>query len=226
MGSIGPGPAYALPSTIGYDKHDVRKIRSPQYTMGGRLKDKSISITPGPGINTECLTRYGKISTKAYTMAPRTFIKDSKNIGPGPANYDVSKRPYVSSTAPPAYSLGRVNNFRVKNVCPGPNAYGIKDDMIKRTAPAYSIGLKTSLKTKTGSPGPANYPPINLKTTFNRAPEYSMNSRTKTIDKSFVPGSNAYDRSEYKPGKSSPSYSFGIRHSPKAPPMVVPCDNI
>lgn len=64
-----------MPPTIGYDKHDLRKGRSPQYTMGGRLKIKNSSITPGPGINTEGLTRYGKTTTKAYSMAPRTFIK-------------------------------------------------------------------------------------------------------------------------------------------------------
>lgn len=43
--------------------------------MGGRLKIKNASITPGPGINTEGLTRYGKTTTKAYSIAPRTFIK-------------------------------------------------------------------------------------------------------------------------------------------------------
>lgn len=87
-------------------------------------------------------------------------------------------------------------------------------------------GLKTGLKEKGGSPGPANYPAVNLKTTLPKAPEYSLYARQKTIDKSFIPGANAYDRANYKPGKSSPSYSFGTRHSPKAPPMIVPCDNV
>lgn len=53
---------------------DQRKVRSPQYTMGGRLKCRNASITPGPGINTEDLTRYGRVTSKAYTMAPRTFM--------------------------------------------------------------------------------------------------------------------------------------------------------
>ncbi|XP_023292412.1 outer dense fiber protein 3-like [Lucilia cuprina] len=226
MGSIGPGPAYSLPPTIGYEKHDQRKQRSPQYTMGGRLKVKNVSITPGPGINTQNLTRYGRVTSKVYSMAARTFVKDTRNIGPGPANYDVSKRPYVNITAPPSYSMGRRDNFRFKNICPGPNAYGIKDGVVKKSAPAYSIGIKTALKDKAGSPGPANYPASNLKVTKSKAPEYSMYPRSKIVDKSIVPGSNAYDRTNYKPGKSSPAYSFGIRHSPKAPPMIVSCDNV
>ncbi|XP_065363957.1 ciliary microtubule associated protein 1A-like [Calliphora vicina] len=226
MGSIGPGPAYTLPSTIGYEKHDQRKVRSPQYTMGGRLKDRKASITPGPGINTQDLTRYGRATSKVYSMAPRTFVNDAKNIGPGPANYDLSKRAYVNFTAPPSYSLGRRNNINFKNQCPGPNAYGIKDGMVKTSAPAYSIGIKTDTKPKAGSPGPANYPAGNLKTTMPKAPEYSMYARSNLNNKSIVPGANAYDRANYKPGKSSPAYSFGIRHSSKAPPMIVPCDKV
>lgn len=65
--------------------------------------------------------------------------KDSKYIGPGPAHYDISKKPYVSAKAPPSYSLGRREFFHFKNKCPGPNAYGIKDSMVKKSAPAYSM---------------------------------------------------------------------------------------
>lgn len=82
------------------------------------------------------------------------------------------------------------------------------------------------MKIKTGSPGPANYPAGNLKTTMPRAPEYSLYARSNLANKSFVPGANAYDRMNYKPGITSPSYSFGVRHSLRAPPMIVPCDNV
>lgn len=44
--------------------------------------------------------------------------------------------------------------------------------------------------------------------------------------KIFGPAANAYDRMNYKPGKSAPTYSFGVRHSPRAPPMIVACDNM
>lgn len=226
MGSIGPGPAYSLPTTIGYEKHDQRKVRSPQFSMAGRLKERKMSLVPGPGLNTQGLTRSGRPTSYAYSMGARNFTNDRKNIGPGPANYDLSKRPYVSTTAPPAYSIGQRPTFQNKNICPGPNAYGVKTDVCKTTAPAYSMGIKTSLRDKGGSPGPANYPAGNLKTTLNKAPEYSMSIRTKTIDKVIVPGANAYNRMNYKPGKNAPAYSFGIRHSPQAPPMIVPCDKV
>ena len=72
---LGPGPTYSLPPTIGYEKHDQRKTRSPQYTMAGRLKVKDGSITPGPYIATQGLTRYGRPRTLAYSLAPRTFVK-------------------------------------------------------------------------------------------------------------------------------------------------------
>lgn len=71
----GPGPAYSLPPTIGYDKHDQRKQRSPQYTMAGRLRVRNVNITPGPGINTQGFTRYGRATSNAFSMAARTFIK-------------------------------------------------------------------------------------------------------------------------------------------------------
>lgn len=82
------------------------------------------------------------------------------------------------------------------------------------------------MKVKGGSPGPANYPAGNLKVTMSKAPEYSLSPRIKVIDKRFTPGSNAYDCTNYKPGKTAPAYSFGVRHSKKAPPMIVPCDKV
>ncbi|XP_005184832.1 outer dense fiber protein 3-B [Musca domestica] len=225
MASAGPGPVYSLPPTIGYDNHDQRKIRMPQYSFGGRTKLINKNIVPGPGLNVSGLTRYGPARTFAYSIGPRTFMKDSKNIGPGPANYDLNKSPYVNTTSPPSYSIGRRTMLTNKNICPGPNAYGISVNAIKTAAPAFSIGMRTGLKAKSLSPGPANYGPSTLKTYLPKAPEYSLAPRTFLNAKLVGPAANAYDCMNYKPGKTPPNYSFGVRHSPRAPPMIVACDN-
>lgn len=86
--------------------------------------------------------------------------------------------------------------------------------------------MRTSLKDKAASPGPAIYNAGNLKTYMPRAPEYSMAPRTILQAKSIGPGANAYDGRNFKSGKSAPAYSFGIRHSSRAPPMIVDCDNM
>lgn len=136
--SKGPGPVYSLPPTIGYEKHDQRKARMPQYSFGGRTKLIDKNIVPGPGYNVSSLTRYGSAKTGGYSMAPRTFLK-GKNVGPGPANYDLNKSKYVNSPSPPSYSIGRRAILPDKNICPGPNAYGIKDKTAKPSAPAFSM---------------------------------------------------------------------------------------
>lgn len=224
-GSIGPGPTYSLPTTIGYDKHDVRKIRMPQYSFGARLEQKNKNYTPGPSFNVQDQTRYGRPRVLAYTMAPRTF-RQVKSIGPGPANYDLNRSPYVNSTRPPEYSISRRSSIPNKNVAPGPNAYGVKDHLVKPSAPYYSMGTRSGLKEKGGSPGPANYNPGDINITMTAAPKYTMRPRTKLATKSVGPGSNAYNRMQYLPGKAGPAYSFGVRHSPKAPPMITTCDNM
>ncbi|XP_075147443.1 uncharacterized protein LOC142221585 isoform X3 [Haematobia irritans] len=226
MASTGPGPVYTLSPTIGYENHDQRKQRMAQYSFGARTKFRTKNIVPGPSYNVSALTRYGPAKPFAFTLAPRTFMKDSKNICPGPANYDLSKSRYINSNSSPSYSLGRRTIIRNKIVCPGPNTYGICDKFAKPSAPSFSIGMRTSLKTKSASPGPANYNPRNLKPYSPRAPEYSLAPRTFYHAKIYGPASNAYDRTNYKPGKNSPTYSFGVRHSNRAPPMIVACDNI
>lgn len=60
-----------LPPTIGYDKHDLRKHRGPQYSLGARLNPIEKNLTPGPGLNLENKTRYGNARTYAYTISSR-----------------------------------------------------------------------------------------------------------------------------------------------------------
>ncbi|XP_037805780.1 uncharacterized protein LOC119599910 [Lucilia sericata] len=71
------------------------------------------------------------------------------------------------------------------------------------------------------SPGPALYDTSNISLVKSSSPQYSIGSRMK-IRFSHVPGANAYDRSNYKPGRTAPSYSFGRRYSNRSVPLILP----
>lgn len=77
-----------------------------------------------------------------------------------------------------------------------------------------------------GSPGPANYGAGDISVIKPASPKFSLLSRNIFTYKMYGPGSNYYDRSYYKPGKRAPTYTFGVRHSPRTGLMIVPCDNM
>lgn len=72
----GPGPgAYGLPPTIGFENHDKRKQRMPQYSFAARTDRSAGEPGPGPGAyQVDKWTRYGKGGGLQYTMAPMTKI--------------------------------------------------------------------------------------------------------------------------------------------------------
>jgi len=72
----GPGPgAYALPPTVGYERHDNRKQRLPQYSFGARTAMFGPDPGPGPGAyQVDKLTRYGTNGAAQYSIAPMTKI--------------------------------------------------------------------------------------------------------------------------------------------------------
>lgn len=53
-----------------------------------------------------------------------------------------------------------------------------------------------------------------------------MTSRRDGIKtKGYQPGPDQYNLQGYRPGRTGPQFSFGVKHSPYAPPLVVECDN-
>ena len=67
-----PGPgAYMLPPTVGYERHDISRIRAPRYTMSQKLELVDKSISPGPKYQTTDMTSHGKASPPAYSMSNR-----------------------------------------------------------------------------------------------------------------------------------------------------------
>ncbi|XP_068152863.1 ciliary microtubule associated protein 1B-like [Drosophila tropicalis] len=225
-GAVGPGPgAYMLPPVLGYDRHDSRKQRMPQYSFGVRTNTTGRFVGPGPGAYMiDRMTRYGKGGGLEYSMAPRTPTTD-KRFGPGPAAHDVHLKPFLTGTNAPSYSMGLRCNYDIKKQGPGPNAYRFEINPVKPASPAYSMGLQTKRNRLHDSPGPAAYVPGDLNVHLQRAPQYTMTPRNGITSKTLGPGPNYYDLMYYRPGKKGNSYSFGIRHSPFAPPMIVKCDN-
>ncbi|XP_019893569.2 outer dense fiber protein 3-like protein 2 [Musca domestica] len=221
----GPTDLYGLPPTVGYESHDLRKQRLPQYSFGTRTQPKDNSIGPGPArYQVDKLVRYGISKANIYTMAPKTFYRE-KSKSPGPLAYQLRNSPIFKGSNSPAYSLGLVNTYFFKNCSPSLNTYGINDSFTKQRAPEYSLGVKKYLPELVRSPGPAKYPRSNLAAIKPSTPSYTLAPRTKYEFKLYGPGSNYYDRMEYKPGKRAPNYSFGVRHSPRSGVMIVPCDN-
>lgn len=60
-----------LPSTIGYKNHDISRYRNPQYTMRARCGGGGKPFGPGPQYNIDRVTRTGKVSPPAYSIAAR-----------------------------------------------------------------------------------------------------------------------------------------------------------
>uniref|UniRef100_A0A1A9W895 Outer dense fiber protein 3 n=1 Tax=Glossina brevipalpis TaxID=37001 RepID=A0A1A9W895_9MUSC len=212
-----PGPAdlYGLPPTVGHENHDVRKQRLPKYSFGVKTEQKILDVGPGPArYNVEKLVRYGVSKANHFTIAPKTNIID-KVKSPGPQAYAVHIFPIFKGSRAPAYSMGKVNTFEFKKCAPGPNKYGIKDTFIRQRAPAYTLGVKKYLAELVRSPGPAGYPAANLNRVKSESPKYTLTPNNVFVRKLYGPGSNYYNRMNYKPGKKSPIYSFGIRHHSK-----------
>ena len=226
--SAGPGPgAYMLPTTVGYNDHDARKQRLPQYSFGLRAPAGDRRFGPGPGAYMiEKMTRYGVSRGNEYTMGARIFSPSTKSCGPGPGAHDVHLKPFFKGTNAPAYTMKWKNDISAKGCGPGPSAYMVNVNPIKQGSPAYSMGLRTDFKTGGArTPGPAAYGATDLNVAKLRMPQFSMGSRNDMKSKRFGPGPNNYNLSYYRPGRGGQAYSFGIRHGPNAPPMIVPCDN-
>uniref|UniRef100_A0A8C4XIY0 Outer dense fiber of sperm tails 3 n=1 Tax=Falco tinnunculus TaxID=100819 RepID=A0A8C4XIY0_FALTI len=67
------------------------------------------------------------------------------------------------------------------------------------------------------TPGPAAFSKVDLDTYKNRAPRYTMGSRTRLGgDKTVKPGP-----ADYCPGKA-PAPTFGLRHSRYTTPLILP----
>ncbi|KAB0804034.1 hypothetical protein PPYR_01004 [Photinus pyralis] len=195
--TFGPGPgAYMLPSTVGYEKHDISRYRSPQYTMRPRCGIGGKPFGPGPQYNIDSVTRYGKVSPPAFTLSPKLKGLASFRT-PGPGTYSPEKAPRMKDPRPPAYSMAaRLPGMKKFNT-PGPNQYVVPSSLgpkvpNKPAAAAYTMAKKLDTKGQARSPGPAQYGGTNAEIYKTRAPLYTMSGRHEGSRKPGSPGPAAY----------------------------------
>lgn len=108
---------------------------------------------------------------------------------------------------------------------PAPNVYMYTTKSYKPGVPEYSLASRIPEIDYTNSPGPARYAGTSKNVTNRKAPLFSMKPRIPALRISSVPAPNRYNLNKYSPGGAAPIYTFGVRHSEYAPPMIVQCDN-
>uniref|UniRef100_A0A8C4TP61 Outer dense fiber of sperm tails 3 n=1 Tax=Falco tinnunculus TaxID=100819 RepID=A0A8C4TP61_FALTI len=209
-----PAPKYSIPGTTGYLAHSPTKVRAPAYTFPTAKRPVASSCSPGPRYYVPpAITRHGKYVVPAQHMAG--LPKTKSEVAPGPGEYR------FSSTG-----SGRTNT-------PGVGTYMLPRLVGHNTAcvpasPCYSMKGKSKhysyLEDVPKTPGPAAFSKVDLDTYKNRAPRYTMGSRTRLGgDKTVKPGP-----ADYCPGKvtltkpQAPAPTFGLRHSRYTTPLILP----
>lgn len=103
-----PSPArYTLPTTVGFNGHDIRKNRLPAYSFGLRLHDRVQAGGPAPNQYALPSIIGGTDKTveraPAYSMQGRLPIKDEFK-SPAPNAYSLQN--FKPGTRAPAYTMG------------------------------------------------------------------------------------------------------------------------
>ncbi|XP_037967157.2 outer dense fiber protein 3-like protein 2 [Plutella xylostella] len=221
---VGPGPgAFLLPPTVGYPKHDPSRYRAPMYSMGGRQGLRGLrALGPGPVYKIDKMTREGPVTAPAWSLGVRLCGRTAAHRTPGPAAYAPERAP-PCAPRPPAYSLGaRLQGREFKRSGPAPNAYCLRPSL---GGPAYSLARRSvRAGLAWASPGPAAYYQRDQDVYKTSPPRFSLGARRARRWGQCTPGPAAYPPNLYNNKKSPRAYSFGARHSPWVPPMVVAAD--
>ncbi|XP_012260791.1 outer dense fiber protein 3-like [Athalia rosae] len=214
IGNKSPGPAqYLLPPLTGYPRHDTTKYRNPAFSLRGRQTASLPCNSPGPKYNAKKPPKY---PDPKFSIGSRgTSVV--KSCTPGP--YKLPDAPRA-----PIFSIASRTNPRSAGVTPGP--YNLPPVMgcnviEKPGAPCFTFGARPYGTRCDGGPGP-KFGPMNLDVVKPRAPKFSLRGRQTGGSKSCGPGPK-YDVS-YK-CKCAPKFTFGIKHSECAPPLITECDD-
>jgi len=233
-----PGPKYTVPSGMmsasTYKDKAPDLYQSPAYSIangwpGG--KDKTVGPGPAAYKPDSRFNQHGKVGGP-YAFATWKPKDPLERRGPGPTDYDTSKRNNVWSKLrnAPAASLGSRDKGPRQSSGPGPSAYTIEKkqlDFLQNKAPEVVIGSKWNDGKPNGIPGPGTYQdaPIH-RYKKGTPPSYSMGMKWTEFTLHPTPASNAYD---VAPGrrrtkKEAPAFSFGNHHSEYASAVVTKDD--
>jgi len=231
----GPGPGrYALPSTCGYEKHDITKRMSPSYSFGQRLESSMFKkdSSPGPGYMVHpSITRYGKDGTPMYSILGRAKEHNSFKT-PSPGAYSPEKVHPQGEKHAPSYSMGQRTRYRKRDTTPSPNSYSLPP-LLGNKVPCKHASAAHSMtgRSKTGSfaedlaktPGPGHYKILDPNVIKRRGPAYSILGRSYMPgDSTQKPGPGAHHpESVISNKKQAPSFSLGIRHSEFITPLII-----
>lgn len=75
-----PGPRYKLPTTVGFNGHDIRKNRLPAYSFGLRLHDRDYIRSPAPNTYALPSTIDGQDKVIIFSSSPYFFKHSTINF--------------------------------------------------------------------------------------------------------------------------------------------------
>lgn len=231
----GPGPGrYGLPSMLGHQQHDCRRVRKPAYSFGHRLENSMFKkdCSPGPGYKVDPrITKDGVDGTPSYSILGRQ--KDTMSFKtPAPGSYSPEKVHPQGERYAPAWSCGARTRYRKRDSTPSPNSYSLPALLGSKIPNRYSsASFSMTGRAKTGgfaedlakTPGPGNYRTVDPLVYKKRDPAYSMNQRSYMPgDSTQKPGPGAHSPEKVYINKpSAPNFSLGIRHSEFITPLII-----
>jgi len=222
-----PGPIYRLNNLCGNNMHDITSNhrKNPAYSFGSRAKSTSKSCSPGPCYYPDAnLTYRGRSETPCYSLHYRTKeIERFKTPGPGAYSPNSTDKPSAAS-----FSFGNKLNGRKIDNTPAPNKYMLPSVFSKtvqsqiQQAPASVMGarLPEILPSNRKNPGPGTYNLTDMNTYTRKMPVFSMRGNrtdimcSKSAAKTPGPGAYLQMKQANSSQKSSPQFSFGVKHSP------------
>ncbi|XP_014244104.1 outer dense fiber protein 3-like [Cimex lectularius] len=228
-----PGPKYLLPTTVGYDKHDITRPREPAYSLNFKISNESKSISPGPKYQCDKLSNRGPYQSKSAFLSSRfdnqeKFTKQTPGAGKYYPNIKSDSR-YKKS--PEASHLGTFYNPQ-PDIKPGPKymlAGTLGRGLEFPSSPCACLIGKSNFCSAlqvSNSPGPGKYFHTNMDIYLRKSPGVPLGAKRtepKVTPATIQPGPKYYGNYN-KIKRESPAYSLGVRHSWKQMLLRMPND--